>query len=111
MDHIIAVAGVNPTRRYEKYLGLPTLIGRSRISAFMDIKGKIWDRINGWQEKFLSQVGNEILLKAVVQTIPMYTMSVFLLPKMLCNDINSMMSQFWWGHKDNEKKTAWMSWE
>jgi hypothetical protein len=107
----VAVAGVNPTRRYEKYLGLPALIGRSRISAFTDIKGKIWERINGWQEKFLSQAGKEILLKAVVQAIPTYTMSVFLLPKTLCNDINSMMSRFWWGHKENEKKMAWMSWE
>jgi hypothetical protein len=51
----------------------------------------------------------KILFKAVVQAIPTYTMSVFLLPKTLCNDINSMMYRFWWGHKDNEKKTEWMS--
>lgn len=38
-------------------------------------------------------------------------MSVFLLPKTLCKDINSIMSKFWWGNKDNESKMAWMSWE
>jgi hypothetical protein len=38
-------------------------------------------------------------------------MSVFQLPKTLCQEINSMMARFWWGHKGNEKRVAWMSWE
>ena len=50
-----------------------------------------------------------MLLKAVVQAISTYTISVFQLPKTLCRDINSMMSKFWWGHKDNGNKIAWMS--
>lgn len=52
--HISYVAGVNYTQQYEKYLGLPALIGRSRISAFAGIKGRIWDKMHGWKEKFLS---------------------------------------------------------
>jgi hypothetical protein len=109
-EHIISIAGINSTRRYERYLGLPSLVGKSRMAAFMGIKNRIWERINGWKEKFLSQAGKEVLLKAVVQAIPTYTMSVFQLPKKLCADINSMMSKFWWGHKGNNAKVAWMSW-
>jgi hypothetical protein len=70
------------------------LVGKSRIEAFVGIKNKIWEQINGWKEKFLSQAGKEVLLKAVIQAIPTYTMSVFQLPKQLCSDINSMMSKF-----------------
>jgi hypothetical protein len=110
-DHIKAVAGVGSINRYENYLGLPPLIGRSRVSSFNGIKGKIWERINGWKEKFLSQAGKEVLLKAVVQAIPTYTMSVFQLPKTLCKEINSMMAQFWWGHKDRKSSMAWLSWK
>jgi hypothetical protein len=50
-----------------------------------------------WKEKFLSQAGNEIFLKATVQAIPTYTMSIFMLSKTLCKDINSIMQRFWWG--------------
>lgn len=39
--------GVSHTIHYEKYLGLPSLIGRSRISTFKCIKERIWKRING----------------------------------------------------------------
>jgi hypothetical protein len=67
--------------------------------------------MQGWKEKFLSHAEKEVLLNAVIQAIPTYTMSVFWVPKALCNEINAMISRFWWGHKENDKKVAWMSWE
>jgi hypothetical protein len=88
-----------------------SLVGKSRVAAFMGVKNRIWERINGWKEKFFSQAGKEVLLKAVIQSIPTYTMSVFQLPKTLCKDINSMMAKFWWGHKGSDARIAWMSWE
>jgi hypothetical protein len=95
-NQILSVAGISSTQRYEKYLGLPALIGRSKVSSLSGIKGRIWDKMQGWKEKFLSQAGKEVLLKAVVQAIPTYTMSVFQLSKTLCSEINSMMAKFWW---------------
>jgi hypothetical protein len=79
------------------------------LQLSLGYKGKIWGRINGWKEKFLSQAGKEVLLKAVIQSIPTYTMSVFMLPKSVCIDINSMMSNFLWEQKDKEARIAWMS--
>jgi hypothetical protein len=35
---------------------------------------------NAWEEKFLSAAGKETLIKSVAQAIPVYVMSVFLLP-------------------------------
>ena len=51
------------------------------------------------------------MIKAVLQAIPTYSMSIFLLPKDLCRDLNSLIQNFWWGHKANDKKIPWMSWE
>jgi hypothetical protein len=100
-DNLKSLVGVNSTQSYEKYLGLPSLIGRSRVRSFKSIEGRIWERLNGWKEKFLTQAGKEVLLKVVIQAIPTFAMSVFQLPKVLCNKINSLMARFWWGHKDN----------
>ena len=80
------------------------------MTSFYSIKGRIWERINGWKEKFLSHVGKEVLMKAVLQVIPTYTMSVFKLPKSLCQGINTLLSKFWWGHKKNDSKIAWLKW-
>jgi hypothetical protein len=48
---ILSTVGVSSTQRYENYLGFPALIGRSKVSAFTEIKGRVWERINGWKEK------------------------------------------------------------
>lgn len=108
---ILQETGLNPIQRYESYLDLPALIGRSRISSFNYIKSRIWSRMNGWKEKFLSHAGKEILIKAVLQAIPTYTMSVFKLPITLCREINMLFCKFWWGHMENRDQMAWMSWK
>jgi hypothetical protein len=53
----------------------------------------------------------KILIKAVLQAIHTYSMSIFLLPKELCRELNSLIRNFWWGHKENEKNIDWISWE
>ena len=68
----------------DKYLGLPALVGADRSDCFEHFIERIIQRINGWKEKLLSIGGKEILLKAVAQVIPVYAMSVFLIPKGVC---------------------------
>lgn len=44
-------------------------------------------KVRCWKEKFLSQTGRESLIKAVLQAIPIYSMSVFLLTNLLIDNI------------------------
>jgi hypothetical protein len=109
-DEILSRAGAGQVQCFDRYLGLPALIGRSRVSSFNFIKGRIWAKLNGWKEKFLTHAGKEVLLKAVIQAIPTYTMSVFRIPKALTKDISAMMGKFWWSFKENSNKISWMAW-
>lgn len=68
---------LNIVSRHEKYLGLPSMIGRKRSSFFNDIKLKIYNKISSWQHKFFSCGGKELLIKAAMQVILAYAMSVF----------------------------------
>jgi hypothetical protein len=45
---------VNNETLNEKYLGIPSDVGRSRSGAFKYIKDRIWKRIHGWFEQLLS---------------------------------------------------------
>ena len=73
------------------------------------MKERIWARMQGWKEKLLSQAGKEVMIKAVIQSIPTYSMSVFKLPISLCKDIETMIRKFWWGQGDS-KKIHWVKW-
>ena len=66
--------------------------------------------MKGWKEKFLSKAGKKVLIKLVAHAIPNYIMGCFLLPHDLCNKIELMISNFWWGSKEREKKIHWTSW-
>ena len=98
-------------RQHETYLGLPLLVGRSKQNTFRALKEKLDNKPSGWKEKLLSQAGKEVLIKAVAQAIPTYTMSVFKLPNSLCDDLIKIIRRFWWGMKDGKNKMAWLSWE
>ena len=86
--------GVQDIKLYEKYLGLPALVGKSKRASLDFIKERVWAKLQGWKEQLLSQAGREILLKAVVQAIPAYAMSCFKLPISLCNDIEALIRKF-----------------
>ena len=103
--------GVKEVDRFESYLGLPTLIGRSKYQTFSFLKDRVWKKLQGWKGKLLSIAGKEVLIKAVAQSIPTYTMGVFQLPVKLCNELNAMCARFWWGQVGNEKKIHWRSWD
>ena len=89
--------GAQIIHQHEKYLGLPPLIGRSKKNAFNRIKDQVSWKVAVWKGKLLSNVGREILIKAIAQATPTYTMSCFKLPDSLCYDLNSLMGRFWWG--------------
>lgn len=92
-------------------LGLPSLVGKNKRNTFNDIKDKLRKKLAGWKEKLLSKAGKEILIKAMAQAIPTYTMSCFKLPDSLYEELSSMIRNFWWGQKPEKKKVAWLSWE
>ena len=94
----------------DKYLGLPALVGADRSDCFENFIERIIQRINGWKEKQLSIGGKEILLKAVAQAIPVYAMSVFLIPKGVCKGMMDAIAKFWWGDDDNSNKMHWYAW-
>ena len=97
--------------QHERYLGLPPLVGRGKRKAFNRIKDQVRRKIACWKGKLLSSAGREILIKAVAQATPTYTMNCFKIPDSLCNELNSLISNFWWGQREKERKLAWISWE
>lgn len=95
-----------------KYLGLPSLVGRSKKRVFGYLKEKARNKIKGWQTKPMSQGGKTVLIRNVAQAIPSYAMSCFMLPVSLCNELEQMFNNYWWrsGKGDNQKGLNWLSW-
>ena len=59
--------------------------------------------MQGWKERLLSQGGREILIKAVLQAMPTFTMGCVKIPKSLCKDIEALIRKFWWVYKGDKR--------
>ena len=78
-------------KQHQKYLGLPLLVGRNKKASFSAITDKLSKKLAGWKGKLFSKVGKEVLIKAVAQAIPTYTMSCFKISDSLCDELTSMI--------------------
>jgi hypothetical protein len=110
-DEMKATLSISQDKWGERYLGLLVSIGISKNKTFAYIKQRIWCRVQGWQEKMLSKAGKKILIKAVTQAIPTYTMSYFDITKTLYDELSAMVSRYWWTQQDKANKIHWLSWE
>ncbi|KAL0292765.1 UNVERIFIED_CONTAM: hypothetical protein Sradi_6975200 [Sesamum radiatum] len=90
--------GVELVDKHEKYLGLPTVSGRSKRELFVSLKTRVWSKLQNWGAKRLSQAGRMVLMKAVAQAIPTYAMGCFLLPNGFLHELDSMSANFFWQH-------------
>ncbi|KAA3459022.1 reverse transcriptase [Gossypium australe] len=94
-----------------KYLGLQSMVGRKRKLAFQVLKDRLKQRINSWSTRHISQGGREVFIKAILQAIPTYSMTCFLLPKSLCLELESIMNSFWWNKTNRKRGMHWCDWK
>ena len=93
-----------------KYLGLTEQFNNKKGEMFQYIIDKVKEVTQGWNRRFLSHRGKEILLKTVALAMPIYSMSIFRLPKTICEEINTLLANFWWGSGSN-RGMHWYSWK
>lgn len=77
-----------------KYLGLPNVLGRNKSVIFGFLKDKVRDKIRSWDSKNIAKAGKKVLVKSMVQALPSYAISVFLLPLEISKDIERSLSKF-----------------
>ncbi|XP_071683256.1 uncharacterized protein [Lolium perenne] len=61
----------------EKYLGMPSDVGKSKNGAFKYLKDRMWKKVQGWLEQLLAAAGKGVLIQAVAMAIPVFSMSCF----------------------------------
>jgi ribonuclease HI len=110
-NHLKEVVGIGCEALSERYLGLPTVVGRSRNGAFKYLTESSRGKVRGWKGQGMSKKGKEILVKSVLQAVPTYPMGCFQLTKGQCGQLSSVASRFWWGAADGQRKVHWIGWE
>jgi hypothetical protein len=59
----------------------------------------------------MSYLGKEALIKSIIQAMSTYSMSCFLLSKVSCQKLNSILGRFWWGGNLDKRSMHWLEWD
>jgi hypothetical protein len=95
----------------EKYLGLPTSVGRKTNEVFEYLPTRVKGLIGSWSGREASYAGREILLKSVAQAVPIFSMSCFLSPLDTCKKMRQAIANYWWGSTADNRHMHWLCWE
>ena len=86
------------------YLWVPLLLSSSKKKDFAYLKENLESKASSWKRKSLSWMGKATQVKYVALATPLYTMSSFLIPKCLCEEMDSMLRKFWWSPSKNSNR-------
>jgi len=93
------------------YLGLE-VGGNPRKKKFWDpVLNKLKTRLNVWKGRFLSMAGRICLIKSVLTSTPLYYLSLFRAPVVVCKSITRIQRRFLWGWGKEKESISWVSWK
>ncbi|CAA7038463.1 unnamed protein product [Microthlaspi erraticum] len=105
------ILGITNVGGVGNYLGIPESIGGAKTKIFSFLIDRQQQRINGWNSKWLSKGGKEVLIKSVVSAMPTHVMACFRLPKEVTNKLSSAVSNFWWSNNRQTRGMHWQAWK
>ena len=106
---VFELAGIPPSHDLGKYLGAPSIQGRSSHLLFQPLIDRIASRLLGWKTATLSFARRVTLASSVLTVIPIYTMQSCLLP-VVCNKIDKLIRDFIWGHSEMRRGAHLLNW-
>ena len=93
--------GLKKLSQGTKYLGVPLFLSSSKKKDFAFLKENLESKTGGWKSKSFSWMGRATLVKSVALATPLYTMSSFLIPKCLCEEMDGILRKLWWSPSKN----------
>ncbi|GKV38927.1 hypothetical protein SLEP1_g46780 [Rubroshorea leprosula] len=93
------------------YLGLPANEKFGNKKLWELVVNKFRAKLAVWKAATLSFEGRLILLNSVLSTLPIFYMSLYLLPNSVLEELIRIQRNFLWGGTGSNKKISWVKWE
>ncbi|XP_058786925.1 uncharacterized protein LOC131661401 [Vicia villosa] len=97
--------------KHFKFLGIMIGSNPRRISSWKPLLDNVRRKLNCWKGRWLSFGGRITLLKSVLSSMAIFTLSFYKAPKVVIAEINKLQSNFLWGGSEETRKTHWVCWK
>ena len=91
-----------------KYLGSHV---SSTQASYDFLVGNFSDELQAWKGCMLSHAGRIVLIKSVLQSLPIYYMATDKIPASVTKEITRLIRKFFWGAVDKDRFLSYVSWD
>ena len=92
------------------YLGCPMGESMSRVVAWNPLVKRVQSRLASWRAVGLAKVGRLVLIKAVLNSLPVFLLSLFKIPKTVAKRIEQIQRRFLWAGNHDGRFTPPINW-
>ncbi|GKV44689.1 hypothetical protein SLEP1_g51849 [Rubroshorea leprosula] len=93
-----------------KYLGIPIGGCSRKLSFWKPLVDIFKKKLSTWKGRYLSLGGRITLMNSVLSNLPVFWMSVYLIPKGTLLLLDKIRRRFLWGGTEEGKRVNWVKW-
>ena len=93
------------------YLGLPLGAPHRAIGVWNTIEERFRKRLTSWKIQYISKGGRFTLIRSTLSSLPIYFLSLFRMPKLVCSRLEKIQRDFLWGGGNLERKPHLVNWK
>lgn len=92
------------------YLGILLGANPNKLATWEQVITRIQQKLAGWKAKLLSRAGRLVLIKSVLNSIPLYYMSIYKISKGVVKKMIQLQCQFFWQVRGNGINLSLIKW-
>lgn len=89
------------------YLGVPFGASNNNPTVWNSVLQRVKKRLAGWQKRYLSKGGKEVLIKSTTSSIPTYYMSLFHALASVSEKLEKIQKKILWDAADGQGSFTW----
>eukprot|EP00253_Pinus_taeda_P006105 PITA_06105 len=107
---IARILGFTISHLPSKYLGAPLSDSAIKQESWRTLLDKLDSKLSSWTFRALNLAGRLVLIKSVLQAMPLYLFSILAAPKGVLKAIRNLQRNFLWGSTSQNRKWALVKW-
>ncbi|XP_072087364.1 uncharacterized protein [Arachis hypogaea] len=94
-----------------RYIGISLGANPRLVKTWKPVIDKVEEKLSLWKAKTLNKVGKLVLIKSVLNSLPIYYLSLYKMTKAVAEKLISLQRQFLWSKEDGKIGMPLVRWE